>query len=65
MSKLHIVGKITECESSLPDSTSERQAALFRKAFAFLKRNDLAELPPGKHEIDGDRCWANVIDARR
>ena len=63
MSKLHIVGKIAECESSLPDSTSERQAALFRKAFAFLKRNDLAELPPGKHEIDGDRCWANVIDA--
>ena len=63
MSKLHIIGKIAECESSLPDSTSAQQAELFGKAFAFLKRRDLAELTPGKHEIDGDRCWANVIDA--
>ena len=32
----------------------------FEKAFAFLKRDDLATLPTGRHEIDGDRCWAIV-----
>lgn len=30
----------------------------FAKAFAFLKRPDLADLPPGRHEIDGDRVFA-------
>lgn len=57
MSKLHIIGKIAEWEKYLSLNP------LFGKAFAFLKRTDLAELPPGKQEIDGDRCWANVIDA--
>jgi len=30
----------------------------FPKAFAFLSRADLADLPDGQHEIDGDRVWA-------
>ncbi len=54
--KLHIVGKLAE---------SERYCSLnplFAKAFAFLNRSDLAELPPGKYEIDGDRCWANLME---
>jgi len=57
MSELHIFGKIAESEKHLGLNP------LFEKAFAFLKRTDLAELSAGKHEIDGDRCWANVIDA--
>jgi len=57
MSRLHIVGKIAESDRYLELNP------LFGKAFAFLKRADLAELPPGRQEIDGDRCWANVIDA--
>ena len=32
----------------------------FRKAFEFLSRPDLRELPPGKCEIDGDRIFALV-----
>ena len=55
--KLHVIGKIAESEKYL------HLNPLFEKAFAFLKRRDLAGLPPGKHGIDGDRCWANVIDA--
>lgn len=35
----------------------------FAKAFTFLKRPDLARLPPGRYAIDGDDVWANVADA--
>ena len=35
---------------------------LFSKAFAFLKRPDLATLSPGRYPIDGSRCWAEVMD---
>lgn len=30
----------------------------FDKAFEFLSRTDLADLPAGRHEIDGDRVFA-------
>lgn len=30
------------------------------KALAFLSRTDLADLEPGRHEIDGDEVFANV-----
>ena len=33
---------------------------LFPKAFEFLKRPDIADLPSGRYDIDGDRCWANI-----
>lgn len=29
----------------------------FEQAFAFLRRNDLAELPAGRQQIDGDRLF--------
>ena len=32
----------------------------FAKAFGFLRRKNLAELPVGRYEIDGDNCWAMV-----
>lgn len=32
----------------------------FEKAFAFLRRGDLANLAPGKHEIDGDRVFCLI-----
>lgn len=35
----------------------------FAKAFEFLSRPDLADLPEGKHEIDGDRLYAMVVKA--
>lgn len=47
-------GKIADCE---------RFRALhprFQKAFAFLKRPDLATLPVGRYEIEKDNCWAMV-----
>lgn len=34
----------------------------YAKALAFLSRPDLAELAPGRHEIDGDEVFANVQD---
>ena len=34
----------------------------FGKAFAFLRSRDLAKLPPGRIDIDGDAVYANVID---
>ncbi len=33
----------------------------FAKAFEFLGRTDLAELPDGRHEIDGDNVFAVVL----
>ena len=35
----------------------------FPKAFEFLRRPDLADLPEGNHEIDGDRIYAIVVKA--
>ena len=40
----------------------ERLHPRFAKAFVFLRRPDLAALPPGRHEIDGDDIWAMVQD---
>ena len=34
----------------------------FAKAFAFMKRPDLADLPCGRYEIDGDNCWATISE---
>ena len=32
----------------------------FKKAFAFLRETDLASLPIGRTEIDGDEVYASV-----
>ena len=34
----------------------------FKKAFAFLRQDNLAELPAGRHEIDGDRLFCIISD---
>ena len=36
----------------------------FGKAFGFMRRPDLAQLPCGRYEIDGSNCWAMVMDAK-
>ena len=41
-------------------SENELPADRLAKALAFLAREDLAELPAGRHEIDGDAVFANV-----
>ena len=56
MEKSHLIGKIAESEKFYG------LHPLFPKAFGFLKRPDLASLPLGRYEIDGDRCWAMVQD---
>lgn len=35
----------------------------FPRAFEFLRRSDLADLEPGRHEIDGDDLYAVVVKA--
>ena len=50
----HVVAKIADC------GRYEALNPHFKKAFAFLKRKDLAELKVGRYEIDGDNCWAMV-----
>ncbi len=48
-----------------PIADCDRYADLnphFAKAFAFMKRPDLASLPCGRYEIDGDNCWAMVME---
>lgn len=39
-----------------------KNKALWDKAFHFLKSNDLADLKPGKHPIDGDNLFALVAE---
>ena len=41
-------------------SANDLSDARFAKALAFLSRDDLADLEPGRHEIDGDEVFANV-----
>ena len=54
----HIVAKVSDCERY------ESLNPHFKKAFAFLKRKDLAELKCGRYDIDGDNCWAMVQEAK-
>jgi YhcH/YjgK/YiaL family protein len=54
MVKSHLKGEISE------SGKFNELHPLFPKAFEFLKRPDIADLPPGKYDIDGDRCWASV-----
>ena len=34
---------------------------LFARAFAFLRRAEVASLPAGRHELDGERLYAVVV----
>ena len=36
----------------------------FAKAFEFMRRPDLATLPLGRYEIDGDNMWAMIQEAK-
>ena len=51
------VGRIADCMQIA------NRHPRFAKALAFLSRPDLAALPCGRYEIDGDNCWAMVQDA--
>lgn len=50
----HVRGKISE------SAKHEDWHPIFAKAFEFLRRPDLAELPCGRYDIDGSNCWAMV-----
>lgn len=34
------------------------------KALEFIKNNDLASLENGKHVIDGDNLWVNIVESK-
>ena len=53
----HLRGSIAEC------GQYENLHPRFAKAFAFMRRPDLEELPCGRYEIDGSNCWAMVQEA--
>ena len=53
-----ITGKIAD--SAKYESLHPR----FAKAFAFMRRADLASLKPGRYEIDGDNMWAMIQEAK-
>ena len=55
-SAAHVRGYISDC------SQYENLHPRFAKAFAFMRRPDLAELPRGRYEIDGTNCWAMVSE---
>ena len=53
-----ITGKIAD--SAKYESLHPR----FAKAFAFMRRADLAKLKPGRYEIDGDNMWAMIQESK-
>lgn len=53
----HMTGKTADC------GRYEALNPHFPKAFEFLRRADLASLPVGRYEIDGENCWAMVQKA--
>ena len=55
-SAAHVRGSVSQC------AQYERLHPRFAKAFAFMRRPDLAELSRGRYEIDGTNCWAMVAD---
>ena len=54
--KAFVWNKIDECDQY------QGMHPLFKKAFEFLKRPDLATLKVGRYEIEKDNCWAMVQD---
>ena len=50
----HLRGSIVEC------AQYEGLHPEFERAFAFMRRLDLADLPCGRYEIDGSNCWAMI-----
>ena len=36
----------------------------YAKAMEFLQDTDLFDLAPGKHVIDGDNLWVNIVDSK-
>ncbi len=36
----------------------------YAKAIQYLKEHDLRALEPGKHVIDGDNLWVNIVDSK-
>ena len=54
MKRRYLVGTLADT------AAVERLNPWFAKAFAFLRRDDLATLPPGRYEIAGDDCYAMV-----
>lgn len=49
--------------TSLPHATDhDYLSERFRKAYAFLAQPNLADLPLGRNEIDGDNVYANVLE---
>lgn len=58
MQKAHLCGRIADC------GKYEGLHPLFPKAFAFMRRADLADLAPGRYDIDGTNCWAMVSDVK-
>ena len=64
-SELEVKGKFKLSEEELDKADSIAAVSPdYAKAIAFLRRPDLASLPLGRHEIDGDNCWAMVQDVR-
>lgn len=39
------------------------QNPFYNKALDFIKNTDLGTLPLGKHIIDGDNLWVNIVDS--
>lgn len=50
------------CGTIADSAKYERLHPRFGKAFEFLRSHDLAKLPLGRNEIDGDDVYANVMD---
>lgn len=36
----------------------------YAKAIEFIKTHDLNALEPGKHVLDGDNLWVNIVDSK-
>ena len=57
MIRPHMTGALANCEIFRSLSPT------FAKAIDFLREPGIASLAPGRYDIDGDVCWANVQDA--
>ncbi len=53
-------GKLSEMDSTSPCLTQYPESV--RKAFDWLKKNDLTKLPIGKTVIDGDNVYVNISE---
>lgn len=57
----HCSRKIAEAQA--PNIMNITSNPYYQRALEYIQQNDLNALPKGRHTIDGDNLWVNIVDS--